>query len=137
MNTQTQTQKKAFLVTAKVEGKSWLHATTVLTAQDENEAYLKAAPLLKLTPEYNTVIKSVTVFNTGAKLETDNYPYGSLKATAYFSVEYNGNKGARTTFQTINPKTGRLNKPKHSTYSRVILPMQLSNGHFDFCGWLR
>lgn len=130
------TSKPAYKVTARVEGKTWLHRATVLTAQDEAEVLTKAKSLLKLTDEHTVTISPVTVYNTQAKLETDEYPYGRLKCTAFFSVEYNGNKGARTTFQTINPKTGRLNNPKHSTYYRVILPMQEANGHYDYCGYL-
>jgi hypothetical protein len=130
------TSKSAYKVTAKVEGKTWLYRATVLTAQDEAEAMVKAKNLLKLTDEHTVVISPVTVYNTAAKLETDAYPYGGLKCTAFFSVEYNGNKGARTRTQTINPKTGRVNNPKHSTYYRVILPIQEQNGHFDFCGYL-
>jgi len=30
---------------------------------------------------------------------TDNYPYGRLKATATFGVEFRANKGCRTSFQ--------------------------------------
>lgn len=132
----TTTSKTAYKVTATVTGKTWLHRGTVLTAQDEAAAMVKAKSLLKLTDEHTVEISPVTVYNTAAKLETDSYPYGRLKCTAFFSVEYNGNKGARTTFQTINPKTGRLNNPKHSTYYRVILPMQDANGFISFCGYL-
>jgi hypothetical protein len=132
----TTTSKSAYKVTATVNGKTWLTRGTVLTAQDETEAMVKTKSLLKLTDEHTVEISPVTVYNTGAKLETDSYPYGRLKCTAYFSVEYNGSKGARTTFQTINPKTGRLNNPKHSTYYRVILPMQDASGFISFCGYL-
>ena len=129
-------QLKAYQVKASVNGKSWMTKSTVLTANNEDEAKEKAAKILNLTGEHTLSIEPVTVYETGAKLETNNYPYGRLRCTAFFSVEYNGNKGSRTTFQTINPKNGRLNKPKHSTYYRVILPMMESNGHYSYCGYL-
>lgn len=132
----TQKQISAFKVRAGVEGKSWLTKGTVLTAKDESEARLKAIQILSLTEEHVIKIEAVTVFESGAKLEADNYPYGRLRTTAFFSVEYNGKKGSRAVFQTICPKSGRLNKPKNGTYYSVILPMQLSNGHYEFCGYL-
>ena len=46
-----------------------------------------------------------------------SYPYGSMRTVAHFSVEFAKNKGYRHVFQTVNPKTGRLNNPKKSTYS--------------------
>jgi hypothetical protein len=128
--------QNAFLIRASIEGKSWETKGTALTANSEAEAIVKATNILKLTPEHKVIAEAVTVYDTGAKLESNDYPYGRLKSTAFFSVDYNNNKGARTTFQTVCPKSGRLNKPKHSTYYRVILPMQKSSGHFDYCGYL-
>ncbi len=66
-----------------------------------------------------------------------NYPYGYLKCTATWSLEYKEGKGFRVVFQTINPKTNRLNAPKKSTYSPLILLTQDENGfvnshHFNF-----
>lgn len=56
---------------------------------------------------------------TTEKVAVENYPYGyTLKTTAFYSIESN-NKGFRTVFQTINPKNGKLNAPKKSTYSPV------------------
>jgi len=63
---------------------------------------------------------------------TDNYPYGRLKATATFGVEFRANKGCRTSFQTINPKTGRENAVKNSTYSHLIILTQAENEHYEF-----
>jgi hypothetical protein len=50
------------------------------------------------------------------KFEVNNYPYGSLKCTATFSIEFSKSKGFRHIFQTINPKTGRVNNPKKGNY---------------------
>jgi hypothetical protein len=63
---------------------------------------------------------------------TDDYPYGRLRCTATFGVEFKANKGTRTCFQTINPKTGRENAVKHSTYSHLIIPVQAENGHYEY-----
>jgi len=68
----------------------------------------------------------------------DSYPYGRLKCTATFAIEFDGKKGFRTVFQTINPKNGRLNAPKKSTYSDLLV-MRNTNGfidhlHFSFNG---
>lgn len=127
------TIQTAFKITAKVEGKSWLTRGTTLTANNEDAAKLKAANVLRLTDEHLLTIEKVTVHSSEAKLSTDAYPYGRLKCTAFFSVEYN-KKGMREVFQTIDPKTGRINKPKYSTYCPVILPMEESNGFISFCG---
>lgn len=128
--------KKAFKITAKISGKSWESRATVLTAPNELEAIEKAKSVMMLTPEHDLEVQAVDVYSTGDKISTDNYPYGRLRCTAYFSVEYN-KKGMRSVFQTIDPKTGRLNKPKNSTYCPVILPMRNpDNGHIDFCGYL-
>ncbi len=57
---------------------------------------------------------------TTEKATVENYPYGfRLKTTAFYSIEHKKGKGFRSVFQTINPKTGKLNKPKCSTYSPV------------------
>ena len=68
-----------------------------------------------------------------SKQTTDDYPYGSLRATAFFSVEFKKNKGFRTCFQTINPKTNRLNAEKHSTYNQLVLMyINTENNHYDY-----
>ena len=65
-----------------------------------------------------------------SKQTTDNYPYGYLKATAFFSVEFHPKRGFRFVFQTINPKNGRENKPKKSTYSDFMFMIEDENGYF-------
>jgi hypothetical protein len=48
----------------------------------------------------------------------ENYPYGfRLKTSMTFSLEFNAKKGFRSISQSVNPKTGKLNKPKKSTYN--------------------
>jgi hypothetical protein len=48
--------------------------------------------------------------------KVDDYPYGRLKATVEFSLEFKSGSGFRSVFQSVNPKTGRINKPKKSIY---------------------
>jgi len=67
---------------------------------------------------------------------TDNYPYGSLRTEARFSIEFKPKFGFRHVFQTINPKTGRLNNPKTSSYGDVCYKyINPDNGHIE-AGWL-
>ena len=126
---------QSFRVTARIENESWNSKRTTLVASTREEAIEKAKRTLKLKPEHVIEVDDVIVYHSSEKLTSDNYPYGRLRATAYFSVEYN-KKGARTVFQTICPKSGRLNKPKNSTYYEVVLPCEESNGHYDWCGYL-
>lgn len=126
---------QAFKVTARIENQSWESKRTTLVASSEEEAIAKAQKTLKLKPEHVIEVDDVIVYHSSEKLTSENYPYGRLRATAFFSVEYN-KKGSRTVFQTICPKTGRLNKPKNSTYYNVVLPCEQSNGHYDWCGYL-
>lgn len=127
--------KNAFKITAKIDGQSWSNRATVLTAPNEEQALVKAAEILRLKPEHVVTVERVKVYATCEKLQVDNYPYGRLQCTAFFSVESN-KTGMRTVFQTINPKTGRLNAPKKSTYSAALLPMQYENGRVEYCGHL-
>jgi len=135
MNTTTVNtlNKKAFKVIATIDGKSWERKGTTLTAIDEASARDKAINVLRLKPEHKIELQPREVFEVGAKLETSNYPYGRLKCTAFFNVEVTKN-GFREVFQTINPKDGRINKPKKSTYYEMILPCVDSNEHYSFCG---
>jgi len=128
--------KKAFTVRASVGQKSWMTKSTTLTADLAEQAIERAKLILNLTNEHEVKVEEVTVYPIGHVLTSDNYPYGRLRTTATYTVEMN-KKGCRTIFQTVDPKNGRLNKPKHSTYcDGVILPCVNSLGHFDDCGWI-
>jgi signal peptidase I len=60
--------------------------------------------------------------STADVVRIENYPYGyNQKTTLYDSIEFKPGKGYRHVTQTVNPKTGRLNAPKKSTYSHLIL----------------
>lgn len=51
---------------------------------------------------------------------TDDYPYGGLRCTRHTELEYKSGKGYRVAHTTVNPKTGRVNNPKRSTYSTYM-----------------
>lgn len=127
----------AYTVSAKVEGEIWKAKTGTFKASNELEAIEKAKKVLGLEEKHIITAEEVRVYPINTKLQNDSYPYGREKCTAFHSVEWVKNKGCRTIFQTINPKTGRLNNPKKSTYYNVILPCEIvSNGHFDSIGYL-
>lgn len=71
------------------------------------------------------LLKSTETFTT------NDYPYGRLRATATFGTEYKEGKGFRTTFQTIDPKSGRVNAVKKSTYYPIIV-LQVEDGFADY-----
>jgi hypothetical protein len=78
-------------------------------------------------------METIEYFNTSEKVQVDSYPYGSLRTVAYFSLEHKKGKGFRTVFQTVNPKTGRLNAEKKSTYNPIALMYRnLQNGHIEY-----
>jgi len=86
-------------------------------------------------------IKTMSKYlKTTEKVEVKNYPYGySQRTSMFFSIEFKASKGFRTVRQTINPKTGLLNKPKMSTYSPVRILKKddtgkITSDSFDFYG---
>lgn len=67
---------------------------------------------------------------TSEKVAVENYPYGyTLKTTLYDTIEFSPKKGYRHVTQTINPKTGRLNAPKKSTYYPLMVRYYGEDGH--------
>ena len=65
----------------------------------------------------------------------DDYPYGfRLRTSIRYWIETTKH-GDRFVSQTVNPKTGRWNKPKASTYVGVaVLTRDPSNGHIFYTG---
>ena len=64
------------------------------------------------------------------KVAVENYPYGfRLRTTLYDWLEFNPKHGFRHCTQTVNPKNGRLNAPKKSTYYTVMLRYYNEEGH--------
>ena len=67
---------------------------------------------------------------TTEKVEVEDYPYGfRLRTTLFDTIDFNPKKGYRHTTQTIDPRNGRLNKPKSSTYSPLKVRYYDENGH--------
>lgn len=66
----------------------------------------------------------------------DDYPYGfTLRTQIRYWLEGKPGKGWRFVSQTLNPKTGRWNKPKASTYSEWGGAMYLDEkGHVQWEG---
>ena len=63
----------------------------------------------------------------------DDYPYGSLRTKMYFWLETKAKKGVRLVTQSLNPKTGRMNKPHAGTYVKIAGNLYLDeNNH---CQW--
>jgi hypothetical protein len=58
---------------------------------------------------------------TSQKIEVKNYPYGRKRTSMFFSVEFKPNKGFRGVTQSINPATGKLNKPHNGIYHKIML----------------
>jgi len=63
------------------------------------------------------------------KQESDDYPYGRLRCHITFDIEFSHKKGFRFVTQTTNPKTGRINNPKKSTYSHFQCLVLDENEH--------
>lgn len=71
-----------------------------------------------------------TYIQTNNKVTVENYPYGfTLKTTLYDYIEFHPKKGYRHCTQTINPKSGRLNNPKKSTYYALLFRYYNEVGH--------
>ena len=77
---------------------------------------------------------------TSEKVAVENYPYSfTLKTTLFDTMEFKPKLGYRHVKQTINPKNGKLNKPKAGTYSALSVRVYDENNHiktisFDFNG---
>lgn len=54
-------------------------------------------------------------------LVVDDYPYGRQRTQIRYWIETVAKRGDRFVSQTLNPKTGRWNKPKKSTYMPVMV----------------
>ena len=80
-----------------------------------------------------TILKNALSFET-AHVATD-YPYGYTLRTSMFSWIERTNRGSRLVQQTINPKNGRLNAPKKSTYDAYSLLALNEDGHVRVVGY--
>lgn len=63
-------------------------------------------------------------------LEVKDYPYGfRLRTSIFYWIETKKGKGDRFCTRTINPKNGRFNAPKCSTYSPFLYLQTNEQGH--------
>ncbi len=66
-------------------------------------------------------------------VEVKDYPYGfKLRTTLINKVEFRPKFGFRVITQTINPKTGVLNKPKNGNYHHFLMRYYDENNHIQF-----
>ena len=73
---------------------------------------------------------------TAEKIEISNYPYSfNLKTTLTSTIDFDPKKGYRESRQTINPKTGRINNPKKSTYYPLILRYFDAENQLKWSAW--
>jgi len=62
--------------------------------------------------------------------EVKNYPYGfKLRTSQFYWIESKAGKGDRLGTYTIDPRNGRKNKPKYSTYITFMWMYLDENGH--------
>lgn len=67
---------------------------------------------------------------TSEVITVKDYPYGfRLRTTLTDSIEFEIKKGYRHVTQTVDPRNGRVNKPKKSTYYALMLRYYDENGH--------
>lgn len=67
--------------------------------------------------------------------KVDDYPYGyTLRTSIFYWIETAPKKGDRFCSATLNPKTGRMNKPKKSTYYNLAAMYLNGDGHVKFGG---
>lgn len=64
----------------------------------------------------------------------DDYPYGfRLRTQIRYWIETKKGHGQRFCSQTLNPKTGKWNKPKASTYHVIaVMTLDESNGYVHY-----
>lgn len=66
-------------------------------------------------------------------IEIKGYPYGRLRTSIFYWIETVAKKGDRFCSYTINPKNGRKNAPKKSTFSNVgVMTRNPENGYISW-----
>jgi len=65
--------------------------------------------------------------NPRTEVHIDDWPYGNERVDCKFYIE-KGKGKERAVRETMNPKTGRMNKPKKLTYARKVLFVDGSDG---------
>jgi hypothetical protein len=81
----------------------------------------------------NTPLQGHTSLETAYMIA--DYPYGSLRCKRRVWLEFDAKRGFRFVAQTENPKTGRWNAPKKSTYVEVAACLYLDDKqHVQWAG---
>ena len=81
----------------------------------------------------STILKNHTSLETAYKV--DNYPYGfKLRTTIFYWIETVAKKGDRFCSCTINPKNGRYNASKKSTFTNIGFMFLDENNHVKWSG---
>lgn len=74
------------------------------------------------------ILRGYTTMQTA--YEVKNYPYGfRLRTSIFYWIETKPGHGDRFCSYTINPKTGKANKPKFGTYSPFLYMYINEDGH--------
>jgi len=75
-------------------------------------------------------MNNLKLVSTDEKIISENYPYGfRLKTTKTDYLEFSAKHGFRHCYTTINPKTGKVNTPKKSTYYTIMVLGTDQNNH--------
>lgn len=78
-----------------------------------------------------TILKGYTTKETA--FEVNDYPYGfRLRTKIYYWIETKKGLGDRFCSYTINPKNGRPNAPKYTTYSTFMYMYINDDGHVTY-----
>jgi len=81
----------------------------------------------------NAILKNHTSLETAYKVE--NYPYGfRLRTAIYYWIETVAKKGDRFCSCTVNPKSGRFNAEKKSTFTNIGFMFLDENNHVKWSG---
>ena len=77
------------------------------------------------------------LIKTSEKIAVEDYPYGfTMRTTLFDEIEFSPKKGYRHVKTTVNPKTGKLNKPKKFTYSDLLVRYYgEEDGHIKVMGF--
>jgi hypothetical protein len=82
------------------------------------------------TKKIKTMENKINFIPTTEKIISENYPYGFReKTTKTDYLEFDFRKGFRHCSMTINPKTGKENKPKKSVYYNMMILGTDEKGH--------
>ena len=127
-------EPKNLTVGQKIQGENCHLVVTAIKEPKEPETQEIQETVQEPINEPITPTKpKMNFYPTTEKVTVENYPYGyTAKTTAFYSIEFKKGFGFRQVFQTINPKTGRLNNPKNGTYYTVlVLCKDEENGHIE------